>query len=90
MFSALAQIRDMAGSAPFVNTRSRLVCFSNLKFARQDEPPYDVNFKFGTLAADRALDDRPEQLPLLALELLQLHLLDRVEIVGGGLHLNAR
>jgi hypothetical protein len=25
------------------------VCFSNLKFARQDEPPYDANFKFGTL-----------------------------------------
>jgi len=25
-----------------------LVCFSNLKFARQDETPYDANFKFGS------------------------------------------
>jgi len=30
-----------------------LVCFSNLKFARQGETPYDANFKFGTLGLYR-------------------------------------
>ena len=58
---------------------------SNLKFARQDETPYDANFKFGTLATNVGCEV-PRDVEAGALMAYAVDLAEPLRRLAGGVH----